>query len=188
MGHLALLILGTVAFGLWQQQTEQMEQSAATQGIRDLITRIARAQGVPVDVALAFAWLESRFDPRREGDRQWAFKRASKYRELVLDAPKFAANPWRTDAGRWHSYGLYQLLAPYHTLADEDPRKLLDPQINAERGIAEIRRLYQRYHDANAVRLAYVGCGPDGRGCPSDKVADVLGKLQRARALFQGVA
>lgn len=183
--NLGLVVLGAVALSLWR---ESVSQSEATKGMRDLIARVAREKGVPVNVALAFAWIESRLRPNAEGDRQWAFKRAAKYRELVLDAPRFAQNPWRTDAARWHSYGLFGLLAAYHTLDNEDPRRLLDPQVNAERGIAEIARLLRKHGTPSAARLAFVGCGPKGDGCEPEYTAKVLRNLEQALERFRGAA
>lgn len=184
--HFGVLVLGAVAFALWR---ESVIESAATKGMRDLITRVARQQGVPVRVALAFAWIESKLQPQLEGDKRWPFKKPQKYRELVLDAPRFKDNPWRTDASRWHSYGLFQLLAPYHTLPTEDPRALLNPQVNAERGIAQIKRLLAKHNgNVQAARLAYIGCGPDGEQCSDVDEANALRKLEQALERFQGAA
>lgn len=148
-----------------------------------LIRRIARELGVPAAVALAFAEVESRFNPRAEGDLQWAAKRPELYARLVRDHPAFADNPARLEPAAWHSYGLYQLLAPYHAQATEHPRVLLDPELNARRGIGYLRRLLrQTNNDVAAARLAYIGCGPDGSRC-SDQVTTEA--LQRFAPIYQ---
>lgn len=159
-----------------------MKESVQQLQMKALITRIARAWGVPVQVALAFAWLESRFDPRADGDEQWAQKRPEKYRELVLDAPRFADNPWRTDAARWHSYGLFQLLAPYHTLPTEDPWALYDPEINAERAMKTLANLLAR-HDGDPIkaRLDFAGAsklGPETQAMLSKRMRDALVRFE----------
>lgn len=179
------LLLGVAALALYRE-SDHVKQTVHQAQMTALITRIAVKHGVPVPVALAFAWLESRFNPTAEGDLQWAFKRPDKYRELVLNAARFKDNPWRTDADRWHSYGLFQLLAPYHSLADEDPRKLLDPEVNAERGIKTIANLLKK-HDGDPVRarLAFAGAlnlGPDTQLALTKRLHDALERFQEGVA------
>lgn len=125
---------------------------------RELVTRIALELGVPVNVALSFAALESNLNPDAEGDLQWAALHPDRYETLVLNSARFADNPWRTDRARWHSYGLFQLLAPHHALPNEDPRALLDPELNARRGLAYIKALLKKTSgDVDKARLAYAG-------------------------------
>lgn len=117
-----------------------------------LIRRVARAQGVPEPVALATAWIESRMDPNAEGDLQWHTN--DKRFEAVV--PRDSPHRWQRSL--WHSYGLFQLLAPYHVRGAETPLVLLDPEINAQRGVAFLARLMRRHAgDLDAVRLAYTG-------------------------------
>ncbi len=138
------------------------------QAIAEIIAAEAHAQGVPPRLALAFADHESRLDPLAEGDRQWPYRDGGAlYRRHVLERPELAHNPWRTDPSVWHSYGLFQLLAPFHVQAHEHPHVLLDPRINAQRGIATIRRyLGQAAGNLYDTRRRYVGCGPDARCAP----------------------
>lgn len=143
-----------------------------------VVRAVAERLGVEPAIALAFAELESGFNAHAAGDLDWATRRAAKYRELVLDAPKFARNPKRTDPSVWHSYGLFGLLAPYHIGPDEDPEVLWDPVVNAERGVQAIKRLLVRTNgDVAAARLAYVGCGSKGQKCSDEYSQRVLERL-----------
>jgi hypothetical protein len=152
-----------------------------------IITAAAERHNVPPAVALAFAWLESHFVPETEGDKGWHLRKGGElYQKHVLGSERFNLNPARLDAPQWHSYGLFQLLACYHCLPQEHPRELLDPRLNAERGVAEIARLLARTNgDARAARLAYVGCGTDGHKCAESVVADVVTKLHAAITRFE---
>lgn len=127
--------------------------------MRRLVADTARARGLEPRIALAFASVESRFDPRAEGDKTWHLKEAGeRYNRLVRDAPQFADNPARLEPWKWHSYGLFQLLAPYHVLPNEDPTVLFDPVINAQRGVETIKRLLVRSGgDPIKARLLYTG-------------------------------
>lgn len=163
-----------------------VEPKPSASPMLSLIRRAADDAHVPRSIALAFAWLESTFDPAREGDLRWHEKREGElYRLHVLQGPRFARNPWRTQAALWHSYGLFQLLAPYHCDDDADPRSLLDPTTNARKGCALLRSLHLRSHgDVRAMRLAYVGCGLDGQRCAEAVTRDVLTRLDAALARF----
>lgn len=176
-----LFLLGLAALSLYRS-SQPVKMTVQQAQMRALITRVAQQHGVPVPIALAFAWLESRFDPTAEGDKQWAFKRPDKYRSLVLDSARFANNPWRTEAARWHSYGLFQLLAPYHTKPDEDPRALLDPETNAQRGIATIANLLEQHDgDPIAARLAFAGAlklGPETQAMLGKRLREALDRFQ----------
>jgi len=152
-----------------------------------MIARIARDRGVPPHVALAFARVESNFNPRAEGDLDWGRRKGGElYRRLVLSRPEFSGNPARLDPDAWHSYGLFQLLAPYHVRPLEHPAELLRPELNAIRGVELIKRLLARTGgDPVAARLAYVGCGTDGSLCPAataQRVRDrIVPELERWR-------
>lgn len=125
---------------------------------RDLIVRLAHDLGVPPRVPVTFAWLESRFDPKADGDMQWAEKRPEMYRKLVVDNPALKDNPWRLKSEAWHSYGLFQLLAPYFIKGTENPAILYDPVKNATLGITKIKNLLKVHKgDVNKVRLAFAG-------------------------------
>jgi soluble lytic murein transglycosylase-like protein len=123
-----------------------------------LVRAEAERQGLEPALALAVAEVESNFNPSAAGDTAWAQKRPELYKKLVLDNPAMASNPARTDPSAWHSYGLFQLLAPHHVRGNEHPSILNDPKLNATRGIAFIKGL-MRKHDADPVkmRLAYAG-------------------------------
>lgn len=149
--------------------------------------------GVPAYVGLAFADLESKLSPSAEGDLDWPKrKQGALYQQHVLGNPKLAHNPARDDPSAWHSYGLFQLLAPYWVEPFEHPRQLLDPSVNADRGVRFIGQLLAKHHgNVEAARLEYVGCGPDGSRCSAELVAQVRTSLARSlqkwRAL-EGVA
>lgn len=187
MNGWALLAMATLAGLAWTETP--MQRGKATEhesaDMRALITRIAREHGVPAQVALAFAWLESRFNPRAEGDLQWPFKRPDKYRELVLEAPRFAHNDFRGDPTRWHSYGLFQLLAPYHVTGAEDPRILLDPEVNATRAMRTLRALLKKHEgDAARARLDFAGASK----LSASTQATLRARLRAALERFEGIA
>lgn len=123
-----------------------------------LVREEARRQGVAEPTALAFAEAESGFNPAAAGDLYWADKRPELYEKLVLNNPLMAANPARLDRRAWHSYGLFQLLAPHHVRSSEHPNVLYDPKLNAQRGIAYIKALLKKHdNDIAQARLAYAG-------------------------------
>lgn len=152
------------------------------------IERAADAHSVPRRVALAFAWCESRLDPTCEGDLSWHERDGgSKYARLVLNNPRFGLNPWRKSPELWHSYGLFQLLAPYFCRPEESPRALLDPEVNSSRGCIEIARLLALTKgDVQQARLAYVGCGPTGAQCGQAVKDNYVARLNAALQQFQG--
>jgi len=160
--------------------------------ILPLLRAAALAHDVALPVVLAFADVESRFNPDAEGDAQWPFKVAhgqslTNWQRHVRDNPHFRDNPWREDPARWISYGLFQLLSPFHARANEDPRALLDPTTNADRGASFIATLLRRANgDAEAARLGYVGCGLDGAHCDAATVAQVRAKFRSALARYEG--
>lgn len=127
--------------------------------MRAIIARAAQTHGVPIHVAHAYAWLESRFDSKAEGDLAWAtWDHGARYRKYVLEARKFAHNPYRLMPELWHSYGLFQLLAPHFIGPQEDPRVLLDPEINADRGCKYIATCLRKARgDVRLARLYYAG-------------------------------
>lgn len=141
-----------------KQPGASSNSSASRDAAIKLIREEAAKQGLPASIALAFAEAESGFDPLAEGDKQWPDKQPELYRKLVLEDPRRAANPARTQRELWHSYGLFQLLAPYHARPKEDPRVLLEPRLNAQRGIAFIKSLLAKHRDDLVeARLAYAG-------------------------------
>lgn len=118
--------------------------------MRKIIRAEAIRQGVPVELAMATARVESNFDPNAEGDKNWHLNTVRFEREVPKN------NPFRARPELWHSYGLFQLLAPYYVLPGEDPRVLLDPEINAKRGVRILKRLMHTHlGDPNKVRLHY---------------------------------
>lgn len=155
--------------------------------IVQLVREAADRHGVPRRVALAFAWCESRLIPTAQGDLKWHERDGGRlYRERVQQNPRFRFNPARDQPERWHSYGLFQLLACYHVLPNERPERLLEPAVNAERGCAEIARLLMLARgDEKAARLKYIGCGFAGSNCAREVVADTLQKLERALRRYE---
>lgn len=154
--------------------------------IRVIISQAAERHDVPRQVAFAFAWVESRMQPDAEGDLKWHEKRdGTLYERHVRANPKFQFNPWRDTPERWHSYGLFQLLACYHTLAHEDPRALLVPSTNADRALREISRLLRVTRgDVQAARLAYTGAGYQGTNVTAAVKAQTLLNLENALRRF----
>lgn len=125
--------------------------------VRAAIVNAAQRHGVPIGLLMAFADLESGFNPLAEGDSGWV-KRSNNYLANVLGNKRISSNPYRGDPTLWHSYGLFQLLAPYHTGPTEDPRRLLDPHVNADRAAAAIRRyLDASGNDPWRARMRFVG-------------------------------
>jgi hypothetical protein len=155
-----------------------------------LIRESADRHGVPRQVALAFAWCESRLRADCQGDLDWHERMGGDlYKRHVMGNARLKFNPWRQQPALWHSYGLFQLMACYFTAPAEDPRALLDPRINAERGCAEIRRLLVlTKDDVRAARLAYVGCGPSGSQCAAVVRDSYLVKLSSALQRYSAEA
>lgn len=155
--------------------------------IRATIIAAADFHAVPHAVALAFADVESGFNPRADGDIGWAEKNGGRNYQRVLADARLANNPARDNPAAWHSYGLYQLLALYHVGPSEDPSVLYEPSINANRGCKFIGQLLQKTNgNVEAARLAYVGCGADGRHCSADQVAQVRNRIRVAVARWGG--
>jgi hypothetical protein len=127
--------------------------------IRALITASANKHGVPPSVALAFAWLESKFNPNARGDLTWhTWEGGKRFQENVLDNPKFANNPYKNQPELWHSYGLFQLLSPYFTKEMENPQVLYDPNINTERAMVKIANSLKAANGSVVhARLIYAG-------------------------------
>jgi hypothetical protein len=144
-----------------------------------IIKAAAARHGVPRQYALAFAWIESKLNPAAEGDLKWHEKQGGQlYRRHVLENSRYSLNPARNTPQLWHSYGLYQLLACFFVGDNEHPRRLLNPIINADRGCKYIARLLKKTNDdVRAARLAYVGCGHDGRLCDERTVTRVVDAL-----------
>lgn len=151
-----------------------------------LIRQTADRHQVPQHVALAFAWVESRLNPDAEGDLLWHTRKDGQlYARHVFSNPKFQFNPWKDEPARWHSYGLFQLLACYHVSAHEDPRSLLVPATNADRGCREIARLLRITRgDVAAARLAYTGAGFQGTQVTAVVKAQTLLNLENALKRF----
>lgn len=151
-----------------------------------LIRREAALAGVPLQVALAFARVESNFNVNAQGDLDWPKKKPANYRVLVTEGRP--TNPFRGQPELWHSYGLYQLHAAHHVKGDEDPRVLLDPTVNIPRAMTAIARLLQvAGGDPVEARFRYVGCGEHGAKCSDSERARIRERLLAALAEFQGV-
>ena len=120
----------------------------------------AHAAGVPTELALAFAWLESRFNPAAKGDLLWADKFPDRYKRYVLENPALSANPYKHDRALWHSYGLFGLMAAHFTRGAEHPHLLYNHEVNTDRALVFIKRLLRENgNDPVATRLAYAGAG-----------------------------
>lgn len=144
--------------------------------IRALIEREAAAQGVPPAIVLTFAELESGFNPRAFGDRDWPARHPRQWREVQA---RLRDNPAISDPTVWGSYGLFGLLAAYHAGPQEHPHALWDPTVNTQRGVAAIKRALLRANgDIRAARLLYVGCGLNGSLCSAKYAAGVTARLQ----------
>lgn len=147
-----LAMLAAVAVGNEVQQKKPPRKTDPPEWLkmRQIIRGEAIRQGVPVELALATARVESSFNPNAEGDLNWHLNRA-RFDKFV---PR--ENPFRSQPQLWHSYGLFQLLAPYHVKGAESPLVLLDPKVNTERGVRVLRRLlYEHRGDPDLVRLHY---------------------------------
>lgn len=132
--------------------------------VRTIIREAADRHAIRRRIALAFAWVESRHDPTLEGDIGWHLRKSGAlYHRHVLGNADLACNPARDQPDQWHSYGLFQLLAPYHVRPLEHPRRLLDPHVNADRGCEAIAHLLLRTSgDVQRARFGYIGGGLDG--------------------------
>ena len=184
MWPLVLLAAG-IALASRRRMESSPKPKTNSDEVRELIRAAAARYGVPAAVALAFADVESSFNPRAEGDRDWPTKRPDKYRELVLE--RRATSPYAGKPELWHSYGLFQLHAAHHAQTNEDPRALLDPQVNTERAMRTIKRLLERSKgDPYSARLAYVGCGFEGQACSAAHVAKVRERLRVALERWGG--
>ena len=162
---LALMGLASIAVLTWRRpplRYPAQPRAMAQPEVLALITHEAHAAGIDPRLAIAFAELESGLDPFAMGDGNWATRNNSeKYQRHVLANPRLAKNPWRTVPGLWRSYGLFQLLAPFHVLDNEHPQVLLDPQLNAHRGVRAVRSaLEESGGNLYLARRRYVGCGP----------------------------
>jgi hypothetical protein len=163
-----------------------MEPTTPAAGIVPIIRASADRHGVPRKLALAFAWLESQLDPTKEGDLDWSDRKPDRYRHLVKESKLYANNPARNDPSAWHSYGLFQLLAPYHCPPREHPRCLLDPELNAELGCKAIARLLVKAEgDILSARFAYVGAGFGGQLVGPDSRELIATRLKLALERFK---
>lgn len=163
-----------------------MKLTPEQQDMVKVITAAADRHRIPRRVALAFAWVESRLNPRAAGDLRWSeFEGGKRYERLVKNADHLRTNPARSDPKCWHSYGLFQLLACYHVRPAEHPEALYDAITNADRGCAFIARLLrQTAGDVGAARIRYVGLPLEGASTAL-KRRDVLAKLEVALKLFE---
>lgn len=157
-----MLAVGLAMLGVLLMSTRKREPLPKVGARRAEMIALVRAealrQGVDPVLALATAETESNFNPEVPGDVQWPYKRGGElYQKHVLENPAFDSNPARLEAKAWHSYGLFQLLAPYHLQPTEHPDVLWDPKLNAERGIAYLKALWRKHKDVWKVRLAYAG-------------------------------
>lgn len=146
------------------------DRKAAHDAMIALISREAQAVGLDPRVAVAFADRESGLDPYAQGDKRWPLKNdGEQYRRHVLENSRLSRNPYRLDPALWHAYGLFQLLAPFHVLEHEDPRALLDPLTNTQRGVRAVRSVLEKAQgNLYDARRRYVGCGPESACAASE--------------------
>lgn len=131
--------------------------STLTPDLRAILDRAAQLAGVDARILYALAEVESGFNPLAEGDRDWP-NRSDHYKRFVLENKSLSTNPARNDPSAWHSYGLFQLLAPYHVTAKQHPKELLDPKLNAAKAALFVRRILgQTNGDLWAMRKRYIG-------------------------------
>ena len=188
MNPLALLgvAIGIGAYVTQRQRPSKQPSHPVPEAVIATIRGAAAKAGVPLQVALAFARVESNLNPAAEGDLHWADTHPDKYRTLVLEM--LHDNPFAGDPSRWHSYGLYQLNAAYFTRGLEDPRLLLDPERNASRALPYLHGLLRAAGgDPFDARYRYVGCGPKGVHCADSVRLSIRARLTAALKEFQGV-
>lgn len=150
--------------------------------IRDMIAVSAKKYGVPLRVALAFAWLESRFNPKAKGDLNWAkWDNGSRYKKYVLNNPVFAKNPYRNTPEVWHSYGIFQLLAPHFVSGVENPAILYIPEINIDKGVKKIANsLKASKGNVAEARIIYAGASK----LSAQTKKELADKINKALTLF----
>lgn len=142
-------------------KTPDKKREALRNLMRVMVRVEAREQGVPALLALATARVESHFDHDAIGDRNWHLNRSRFDRVVSRESPYY------DQPELWRSYGVFQLLAPYHVEPGEDPRVLLDPPTNIARGVRRLKDLLSRCNgDWDAVRLAYKGIARDNPNAP----------------------
>ena len=157
----------------------------AQRTMMQFIAAKAHNAGVPPELALAFAWLESRFDPAAKGDALWAEKYPDRYKRFVLENPALSANPYKHDRALWHSYGLFQLLAPHFVHGSEHPHLLYNIDVNTDRALTFIKRLLRENGgDFVATRLAYAGASK----ASADTQQLLESRVRSALHRFEGVA
>jgi Transglycosylase SLT domain len=174
---LALMGIASIAVLTWkrpQLRYPSAPRRLGHEGVLALITREATAVGLDPRVAVAFAERESGLNPQAMGDAGWAMKnQGDNYQRCVLANPRLDTNPWRNVPNLWRSYGLFQLLAPFHVQAHEHPHVLLDPQLNAQRGVRAVRSVLEKSGgNLYEARRRYVGCGPD-TACHAEELARI---------------
>ncbi len=172
--------LGAYAFTRAHSSKEDgIQETPPENAIRAIVRREAIRQGVDPILALTWVQLESNFNPRAAGDLKWHLNR-ERFEKVV---PK--GNPYRSQPHLWHSYGLFQLLSPYHVRPGEHPHVLYDPVVNAARGVAFLKRkLQQAGGDPRRARLLYTGAWRASQAHQDH----VLGRLDRALTKQRGLA
>jgi soluble lytic murein transglycosylase-like protein len=165
-----------------------MRQSGSGQGTtsekreeyRALVELECRTHGVPAPIALAIVDLESSFNADARGDTSWATKKPALYERLVYYNDYFANNPVREEPSEWYSRGLFQLLAAYHTRAEEHPDVLFDPHVNVRRGVLFIRKLLEKTRgDPLEARLYYTGAIGGSQQLKDETRAKMAAALER---------
>ncbi len=167
------------------EEKKRKERNLAL-GIPNIIRKIADQQGVPRQVALAWADAESGLNPNLEDNLDWpTADGGARYKSLVVDNPRLFDNPARTDPSAWHSYGLYRLPAAFYSAGNQHPKELLDPTWNATLALGNIAKLYRTYHGSwDAARLAFV-CGSP-TGCPPAQAQQILAMTHEYLKKWEG--
>jgi len=151
---------------------------ATTGAVQKAIVAEANRQGVNPAVALLFADVESGFQAGAVGDKNWPY-RGDNWERFVLNNPRLQGNPYLMDRELWVSYGVYQLLAPFHLHYHDpmaNPRSLLNLNTNVRVGVAKIKRLLSKYGDPLAARMAYV-CGSPS-ACSTSRAELIASRLE----------
>lgn len=138
-----------------------------------LIRSEANEAGIDPRQALLWADLESGLHSSAVGDSDWPFREGGgTWRRFVVDNAKYEGNPFTRYQSIWVSYGLFQLLSPFwlwRVDPMEDPRILLDAELNARLGTSVLmKQLLSRHEgDLYLARLS-AGCGAPER-CSLEK-------------------
>ncbi len=180
-----VLALGGLAYVVLRSSSSEetkvdKKPKASSKSCVELLRSEATRLGLDPKVALAWADVESGLDPKARGDRDWATRdNGKRYKQHVLNNPRFLNNPARSDPSAWCAYGLLQLQAAYYAPPDQHPRVLFDPKLNVSLGLKNVKRLIDAYNgDVDTARIAYVCGTPDN--CDQSRKDHITTRLHAA--------